>query len=286
MRNIVKKGTKKIGRAFGASDILDISKRTEQIVDHNKNQLDIYTDDFWRFAFPYIKYYYFNEFAKNIHPLLFEKYRDCNNGKKVVIVACGPTVDKYIPIKGAKHLAINRAFLRDDINYDYIFMHDNVMIEKYKDKLKNYSADKFIAYATNHRNAELFNAKSADVAEIGAKRFIISDPSIPDTAGGQFDVIQPDIAHGALLDRGGGTVFSALQFVLFTNPKEIYLVGCDCTKDGYFGKIKKDTKQNLLEKTEQLWHEVKAFTDQYYPNIKIISVNPVTLRGLFTDLDQ
>ena len=217
---------------------------------------------------------------------MFEKYRNINAGKKVAIVACGPSVDKYIPIKNAKHLAINRAFLRDDIKYDYIFMHDNVMIEKYKDELTKYDADKFIAFATKHRNAELFNATSEEVNEIGAKRFILSDPSLPDTPGGQFDVIQPDITKGAILDRGGGTVFSALQFVLFTNPSEIYLVGCDCTSNGYFGKINKKTKQLLLDKTEYLWHEVKAFTDQYYPNTKIISVNPVKLKGLFNDLVQ
>lgn len=286
MRNIVKKSTKRIGRAFGASEIIDISKNTEQIVNQNREQLSLYTNDFWRFAFPYIKYYYFNEFAKSLHPLLFERYRGCNKGKKVVIVACGPSVDNYIPIKDAKHLAINRAFLREDIKFDYIFMHDSVMVSKYKNKLKNYNADKFVAYATFNRNAELFNTKSADIVEIGAKRFIISDPSIPDIAGGQFDVIQPDITKGLIMDRGGGTVFSALQFLLFTQPKELYLVGCDCTKNGYFGKIKKNTKQNLLEKTEYLWHEVKAFTDQYYPDVKIISINPVTLRGLFTDLDQ
>lgn len=282
VRTVLRRIVKRIGGAFGASDVLNELNITRDIIVDGNRRADSYAQD----ALPYLKYYYFNEFAKNLHPLLFEKYRDCNKGKKVVIVACGPSLDKYKPIKRAKHLAINRAFLRDDIKFDYIFMHDSIMIDQYKKNLKKYKADKFIAFATKDENAKLFNAASEDVKSIGAKRFILSNPAIPDTAGGQFDVIQPDIAHGAILDRGGGTVFSALQFVLFTHPKEVYLVGCDCTKSGYFNKVKRKEKQNLLEKTEYLWHEVKAFTDQYYPDIKIISVNPVKLKGLFTDLKQ
>ena len=282
VRTVLRRIVKRIGGAFGASDVLNELNITRDIIVDGNRRADSYAQA----ALPYLKYYYFNEFAKNLHPLLFEKYRDCNKGKKVVIVACGPSLDKYKPIKRAKHLAINRAFLRDDIKFDYIFMHDSIMIDQYKKNLKKYKADKFIAFATKDENAKLFNAASEDVKSIGAKRFILSNPAIPDTAGGQFDVIQPDIAHGAILDRGGGTVFSALQFVLFTHPKEVYLVGCDCTKSGYFNKVKRKEKQNLLEKTEYLWHEVKAFTDQYYPDIKIISVNPVKLKGLFTDLKQ
>ncbi len=282
LRTVLKRGVKRIGRAFGASDILDELSHINDIIIEGNKRNDSYAQE----AFPFLKFYYFNEFAKNLHPLVFEKYRNCNKGKKVVIVACGPSLDKYKPIKNAKHLAINRAFLRDDIKFNYIFMHDSIMIDRYKNKLKKYKADKFIAFATKNENAKLFNATSKDVIDIKAKRFILSDPIIPDTPGGQFDVIQPDIANGAFLDRGGGTVFSALQFVLFTHPKEIYLVGCDCTKSGYFNKVKRKEKQNLLEKTEYLWHEVKAFTDQFYPDIKIISVNPVKLKGLFTDLKQ
>lgn len=288
----IKKGTKKIGNAFGVSDIQrDIVEIKEEIsnlknasvhLDHfNKN-----VDDWYLYAYPFVRFYYYNEFAKNLHPLVFEKYRDCNAGKKVVIVACGPSVDRYEPIAGAKHLAINRAFLRKDIKFDYIFMHDSAMIDNHRDALKKYKADKFIAFATSANNAKLFNSRSEDVVDIGARRFLISDAGMPDINGGQFDVIQPDITKGLLYDRGGGTVFSALQFALFTGPKEIYLVGCDCSSDGYFNDINGYVEQKLLEKTEYLWHEAKAFVDQYYPNTKIISVNPVALKGLFKDLNQ
>ncbi len=292
----IKKVTKRIGRAFGFSEVNDsfIEQRNqlEEIRRHNdvllgevenlKQRAEWFEAENRLFS----RYYYYNEFAKNAHPALFEKYRGCNKGKDLVIVACGPSVNLYKPISGAKHLAVNRAFLRDDIKFDYLFMHDNMMLLDCGEKIKKYKAEKFMAFATNETNARSFNVLSDDVCMHGAKRFFISDPAIPSIGGGQFDVIQPDITKGMLYDRGGGTVFSALQFALFTKPRTIYIVGCDCTSDGYFKEIDQSKKQNLLEATEYLWREAKTAIAQYYPEVKIVSVNPVKLKGLFEDLYQ
>ena len=283
IRTGIQKCGRRIGRVLGLLDIYNDVGGVKNDISNFRSHID----DYWNDASPYLKFYYYNEAAKNIHPLVFEKYRNCNKGKKVVIVACGPSVDKYKPIKGAKHIAINRAFLKKDIKFNYIFVHDRMILDDCRTKIKKYKADKFVAYATNFINSYKNNMVSKDVTDIGGKRFIISDPALLDTGGGQFDVIQPDITRGAFYDRGGGTVFSALQFALFTNPKEIYLVGCDCTQTGYFKNKGIKTKQNyLLEKTKFLWEEVKYFVEQYYPDTKIISVNPVGLKGLFTDLKQ
>ena len=292
IRSKAKSFTKRIGRAFGSSEILDnigaMANELESIKKQSENNVGRFEELKCRVdsLLPYLRFYYNNEAAKNIHPLLFEKYRNCNEGKELAIVACGPSLDNYKTIKGVKHIAINRAYRKKGVKYDYIFMHDKQLIEESGSELKALKADKFIAFATGIQNAESFNASSEQVSSIGAKRFLISDVFIPDINGGQFDVIQPDITKGMLFDRGGGTVFSALQFALFTHPKKIYLVGCDCSRDGYFNGAKSTIKQLLLDKTEYLWREVKVFMDQYYPDIEIVSVNPVGLKGLFSDLYQ
>ena len=36
----------------------------------------------------------------------------------------------------------------------------------------------------------------------------------------------------------------------------------------------------------EFWKELQKFAQTYYPETEIISVNPVGLRGIFTDLDQ
>ena len=89
-----------------------------------------------------------------------------------------------------------------------------------------------------------------------------------------------DIDKTWLVD-GGSCIFSAMQFALFTNPKRIYLVGCDCSS-GYFDG-KKGADCSYLIKT---WKELKKFAEIYYPETEIVSVNPVGLKGLFTDLYQ
>lgn len=291
IRRHAKRIIKRIGRAFDSNydTVIETNNRsvdTNNYIRSLSESQAVFNRDYWNISFPLLKYYYYNSIAQGVHSLLFEKYRGCNKGKELVIVACGPSVDNYKPLKNVKHLAVNRAFLLRDVKFDYIFMHDSVMIENYRKELKDYNAEKFMAFATNIYNSDHFNASSADVDNIGARRFLISDPAIIETGGGQFDIIQPDITKGMILDRGGGTVFSALQFALFTEPKTIYLVGCDCTDSGYFKKAGKGIKQNLLEKTEYLWHEAKHFINQYYPDTEIVSINPVKLKGLFRDIEQ
>ena len=80
----------------------------------------------------------------------------------------------------------------------------------------------------------------------------------------------------------GSIVFPALQFALWTNPKRIYIVGCDCSNTGHFDKSKSDNLSYLIHP----WKIFKEFVQIYYPETEIISVNPVGLRGLFTDIDQ
>lgn len=75
-------------------------------------------------------------------------------------------------------------------------------------------------------------------------------------------------------------VFSAMAFALWTCPKRIYLVGCDCSK-GHFGTGKEDTISN--EHLVRYWIKLKDFAKEYYPNTEIISINPVGLKGLFRE---
>lgn len=95
------------------------------------------------------------------------------------------------------------------------------------------------------------------------------------------DVFAYDLCVEELYCKGS-TVFAALQFALWTNPKRIYLVGCDCSNAGHFDNSNGNDMGVLLEP----YKKFKSFASTYYPETEIISVNPVGLRGLFKDLDQ
>ena len=83
----------------------------------------------------------------------------------------------------------------------------------------------------------------------------------------------------------GSVVFPALQFSLWTNPKKIYLVGCDCTTLGY-AYNKNETNFLITEEIINAYKKFKFFAYKYYPETEIISINPVGLKGIFKDVYQ
>ena len=72
------------------------------------------------------------------------------------------------------------------------------------------------------------------------------------------------------------------------NNKIHILVGCDCNLNGYWNgqpmKIQKDILANCLEHNKRGWSDFKKFINYHYPDIEIISINPVGLKGLFKDV--
>ena len=76
-----------------------------------------------------------------------------------------------------------------------------------------------------------------------------------------------------------GTVFSALQFAVYTNPDNIYLVGIDCSS----GNIYNNSNDNYKYQMEG-WEMMKKALKNMGAYDKIISINPVGLKGLFNDI--
>jgi len=90
----------------------------------------------------------------------------------------------------------------------------------------------------------------------------------------------PDISC-SIIPEWGSVVFPAMIFALFTQPAKIYLVGCDVTNGGYFYS---DDVNNLeIKIVLEGWVRVRDLQKIHYPNTEIISINPVGLKGMFTD---
>ena len=96
----------------------------------------------------------------------------------------------------------------------------------------------------------------------------------------------------------GNVGLSVMQFALWMNPKKIYLVGLDHSGKhfGSSGLINNDTVG--LEKyaakwweennktLRKAWKQLRTFAKIYYPEIEIISINPIGLKGIFSDWFQ
>ena len=215
-----------------------------------------------------------------LHTKVFESYRNYFRGKKVVIVATGPTAKYYKPIPEAVHIGLNFAFKIDNVILDYLFLHDGAGIKlkiedgfgKIQDKI---FVGKFLDKAPNHWQtlSESFSLKGDNIFRYYLGENFTNQP------------IYQDICHHPLIDFWS-VVFPAIQFALFTYPKELYLVGCDTSNTGH---AYKETQTNFdgyfaLLKMKVGYARLKLFAQKYYPDTKIISLNPVGLKGLFNDV--
>lgn len=217
-----------------------------------------------------------------MHLQTFPKFRNVHEGRDIVLVASGVTGDKY-KLKDAIHIGVNRSFQMGNyrIPMDYIFIQDySGKTKEYIDDLDNYRVGKCQKFygLTNEwiydpeRTIPEYHAIKAK-----ALRYRTDWADIPG--------FQPQFAYDIStqpLGCFGSIVFPALQFALWTHPKKIYLVGCDCTTNGY--SYNKNEKNYLpVNAIIDAYKKFKAFAQKYYPDVEIISINPVGLKGLFKD---
>ena len=220
-----------------------------------------------------------------LHQKNFAHYKNFYNGKDVVVCGAGPSLQYYSPLPDCIHVATNRAFLYDKVKFNYIFTQDWVGIEHIQDELANYKGDNCIKFfGTQNGNATEIPEPFA--IKCNALRFNTDCEYFPNA---KFAV---DISTNPF-GNFHTIVLTALQFILYTNPRRIYIVGCDSVPSGHFNSQGEDDnekeRQIALQKRfhEGMyndWLKFKKFTQVYYPETEIISVNPIKLKGLFKDV--
>lgn len=204
------------------------------------------------------------------HTEVFKKYKGIFKNKTIVIVGSGPTLNKYKPINDAIHIGLNRAYKYEKIELDFLFSQDISGLKEDIKEMNAYRKGKCLKFYGYNIMRDL-SIPEIDVIEADASRYY---------SGGLGAPFFIDITNAPLADYGS-VAFAALAFALYTHPKRICLVGCDVTQNYFFPtekKIKTDAETMM-----QGWHAFKTFADNVYPDIEIVSINPVGLRGLFHD---
>lgn len=215
--------------------------------------------------------------ATALHQEVFGPYKSCFQERDVVVVGCGPSLSFYNPIKNAIHIGVNRAF-KSKILFDFLFVQDRM--PEGMNEINSYQNEnhckKFYGWLPNKRAQEVITRchriTPYDYQEAKASKYILED-----FVKGYWSV---DLTVEPIGDWQG-TVFSALQFACFTLPKRLFLVGCDCSC-GHFhsdDNIPKDLSYQF-----NTWKQFKAFASEIYPQIEIISINPIGLKGIFHDV--
>ena len=233
-----------------------------------------------------------------LHKETFLPYKNyCNGERAIVVCGAGPSMNDYIPIKGAIHIAVNRAFINDKINFDFIFSQDYSGIKMVEDKLVAYKPESCVKFlgTQNPKFANLDKCIPEQlIIRCKAKKFD-TDWYIQGASEEGIPVVDIDRKPICNMQTVG---ISVMQLALYMNPSKIYIVGCDMSGN-YFAKgnqteeeVKKEAEQHekiwatRREKMLKHWRNVKEFAEIYYPDTEIITVNPIGLKGVFTDFYQ
>ena len=227
-----------------------------------------------------------NTRAAALHPETFGPYKNINLNKDVVLICGGPTVEKFIPIKNAVYVTINDCCKYEHVEFDYLFLQElhpnknkNTIANNYKKK--NGICTKFYGIIPDKRLESLYDIPIKRIPQSHIVADNILQYYLDDKIAGGFTY---NLATEPIADYGG-TAFSAIQFTLWTNPKRIFIVGADCAPFGHaFSKPVENLSTNWHIAHIKRWKQLKQFAEEVYPDVKIYSVNPVGLKGVFEDI--
>lgn len=211
---------------------------------------------------------------RDIHKVSFAEFRECHKNQSVVVVGSGPTLNYYSQLEHMPHIGVNSTFLHPKIKLDYFFARDYASRSSLYDDLKNYNFVKFLGIVEWTSEAqEIYQVPESVIMESQARRFITQP---------RKEYIHCDIEHYPVMGLGS-IIFGAFHFALFTMPKQIFLVGCDCAPTGHYDGSGGVDDASVNEFVNS-WKWVKMFIKRYYPSIEVISINPVGLKGVFRDV--
>lgn len=216
-----------------------------------------------------------------LHQKTFPRFKGIHAGKDIVILATGPSLNDFKPIKNAIYIGVNSAFKYDKVKLDYLFAQDYSGMHDYIYDMDNYKGNdcvKFYGLTTEFDGEWPRVMPESHAVRANALRYRTDWELLHGPFECKFAYDLSTMPLGCF----GSIVFPAVQFALWTNPKRIYLVGCDCSNAGHFDKTANNDMSFLLYP----WKKLKEFISVYYPDTEIISVNPVGLRGIFKDMDQ
>ena len=224
-----------------------------------------------------------------LHQKTFREFKNKYVGKTIVIVGAGPTLNYFEKIDNAIYVGVNRTFLYEKIKFDYLFAIDKVGLEtgtnNYTNSFLDYEGNNCIKFIGDCALGKDFQIPESKLYYSNIRRY---KQNIANGIPSNFTL---DI-DSEPLGSFHSVVFQAMQFILYTNPAKVYLVGMDCninTAGHFVGNVAKvHLRGTSVEVSDQknlaAWQKLKIFANTYYPDTEIISINPVGLKGLFEDI--
>lgn len=219
-----------------------------------------------------------------LHQKVFPQFKGIYKNKDIVICGAGPSLSLYEPLKDCIHIGVNKVFQNKKLLLDYSFLLDYVAGKNYIDELINYRGEKckkFLGQLLEQNHFMFIPSKYEKNDDI--YRYWVDESTFNLDENFNYDI------STQTLPCFYSVIFQALSFALWTHPKKIYLVGCDANFAGHFDGSPMASTDKTWEHIHHIrnydgWKKLKQFVSVYYPDIEIISVNPVGLKGMFHDM--
>lgn len=214
---------------------------------------------------------------KQIQTSTFTKFNNIHHNNPAIIFGTGPTLLDYnteTPLhQDSIKVGVNSIIFHDTpLDLDYYFIQDQGITEahpnsyyKSKTQYDRYRVNIQKFYGTSsHKTNKNWYLSLDDCRDGHALPYLVN--------------VRSDYAYTSNLDTepvgdGHTVVMSAIQFLLYTGVKKIYLVGIDCT-----GARIKETKSKVYNLKG--WYKMKQWIDTLH-DVSIININPVGLIDIF-----
>jgi len=218
---------------------------------------------------------------------MIRAFKNVHRGKSAVLFLTGPTLNDYVPPEdNLIKVGVNTAIFHDGLDLDYFFIqdpgqahHSNSYVSRKEEydsyrpniaKFYGITLSKILMDSCNSAGSIPYEFSHGEIVQIGNAR--IENPEIPAKFSSDF--------NSGIPAAGGSIAFPALQFLLWTGVSKIYVVGADITDNRRFNEEK--SIQNYEGQFHlQRWKEFESWVLKTHPEVKIIPLNPVGLRGMF-----
>ena len=195
-----------------------------------------------------------------------KKYKDLHRGSEFVLIATGPTLNKFHKFNEYEKtikVGVNKIYdnpIINDLDY-YFFGSDYYLNSEHREKIEKLSPDinKFSSVYRDGSETGLGNINRSDSDRLNCTPFECCLDRFPD-----------DQADDKLL--GHSIIFPAIQIILYMGASKVYLVGCDL--NGHASEL------------PHWWNEFKKWKDYKYPHVEISVINPVGLSGIFDEYTE
>lgn len=220
----------------------------------------------------------------------FKDFKNRHRGQACVIMCTGPSLKKYKdPEPDIVKIGVNSAiFGAHDLHYTFLqdpghpsnpysYVSQLANYDCYRPRIAKWygvSLSPLLRRNAERAGAYAYEFSSNELVEIDGHR--VEDPNSKPYFSSNLEETPPAAA--------GSVAFPALQFALWCGFSRIYLAGVDILDTRRFNDG--DSGNDYARFHLPRWGQFKQWVQNAYDEVRIISLNPVGLRGMFEDMDQ